>query len=149
MLDTPMHPLVESAVGLASAYPIAATHPVMASLGLGEAELRSDVGVSDDDGLFWARGRIVVAARAAGLQPPAMSVYTDVTDRGALATSCATGRRLGLLGRAAIHPRQFPVIVDAFRAAGREAGRTRSCLRRSSARRPAAPASGAAGRAVH
>ncbi|MEU9825212.1 HpcH/HpaI aldolase/citrate lyase family protein [Micromonospora chersina] len=127
-VDTPLHPLVESAVGLESAYAIAAAHPAVASLGLGEADLRSDLGVADDDGLLWARGRVVVAARAAGLPPPAMSVYADVTDLDGLAASCAAGRRLGFLGRAAIHPRQLPVIAAAFRPADREVDRARELL---------------------
>ncbi|MCO1594564.1 CoA ester lyase [Micromonospora sp. RHAY321] len=127
-VDVPLHPLVESALGLEAAYAIASAHPTVASIGLGEADLRSDLGVSDDDGLLWARGRVVVAARAAGLVPPAMSVYADVTDMAGLAASCAVGRRLGFLGRTAIHPRQLPVIVEAFRPAGREVVRAAELL---------------------
>ncbi|GIF73927.1 HpcH/HpaI aldolase/citrate lyase family protein [Asanoa siamensis] len=127
-VDAPLHPLVESAVGLEAAYAIAAAHPSVASLGLGEADLRSDLGVSHDDGLLWARGRVVVAARAAGLPPPAMSVHADVADTDGLAATCAAGRRLGFLGRAAIHPRQLPVIVDAFRPSGAEVSRAAELL---------------------
>ncbi|MFR9775638.1 HpcH/HpaI aldolase/citrate lyase family protein [Micromonospora sp. MS34] len=126
-VDTPLHPLIESAVGLESAYAIAGAHPAVASLGLGEADLRSDLGVADD-GLLWARGRIVVASRAAGLPPPAMSVYANVADLDGLAASCAAGRRLGFLGRAAIHPRQLPVIAEAFRPADREVALARELL---------------------
>jgi citrate lyase subunit beta/citryl-CoA lyase len=127
-VDAPLHPLVESALGLEAAYSIASAHPAVASIGLGEADLRSDLGVSEDDGLAWARGRVVVAARAAGLVPPAMSVYADVADVAGLADSCALGRRLGFLGRAAIHPRQLPVIVEAFRPAEREVARAAELL---------------------
>ncbi|MGW2627432.1 HpcH/HpaI aldolase/citrate lyase family protein [Micromonospora taraxaci] len=127
-VDVPLHPLIESAVGLESAYPIAAAHPAVASIGLGEADLRSDLGVSDDDGLLWARGRVVVAARAAGLTPPAMAVYADVVDLDGLAASCAVGRRLGFLGRTAIHPRQLPVIVEAFCPAEQEVARAAELL---------------------
>ncbi|MDG4810625.1 CoA ester lyase [Micromonospora sp. WMMD1120] len=127
-VDVPLHPLIESALGLEAAYPIASAHPAVASIGLGEADLRSDLGVDGDDGLAWARGRVVVAARAAGLAPPAMSVYADVTDLAGLAASCAAGRRLGFLGRAAIHPRQLPVIVEAFRPAEREVARAAELL---------------------
>ena len=47
----------------------------VARLGLGEADLRADLG-RDRGGRrsCWARGRVVVAAAAAGLPPPAMSV---------------------------------------------------------------------------
>ncbi|MCX4471445.1 Citrate lyase subunit beta [Micromonospora sp. MW-13] len=127
-VGTLLHPLIESAVGLESAYRIAAAHPAVASLGLGEADLRSDLGVASDDGLLWSRGRIVVAARAAGLPPPAMSVYANVADLAGLAASCVAGRRLGFLGRAAIHPQQLPVIAEAFRPADREVARARELL---------------------
>ncbi|WP_422735284.1 HpcH/HpaI aldolase/citrate lyase family protein [Micromonospora sp. WMMD729] len=127
-VDVPLHLLLESALGLESAYPIASAHAAVASIGLGEADLRSDLGVGDDDGLAWARSRVVVAARAAGLTPPAMSVYADVVDVAGLAASCAVGRRLGFLGRAAIHPRQLPVIVDAFRPVDREVARAEELL---------------------
>ena len=125
---TPLHPLIESAVGLEAAYGIASAHPTVASLGLGEADLRSDLGVTGEDGLLWARGRVVVAARAAALPPPAMSVYANVTDLDGLAASCRAGRRLGFIGRAAIHPRQLPVIAEAFRPSPDEVDRARELL---------------------
>jgi citrate lyase subunit beta / citryl-CoA lyase len=127
-VPAPLHPLIESAVGLEAAYAIATAHPAVASIGLGEADLRSDLGVSAYDGLLWARGRIVVAARAAGLPPPAMSVYANVSDLDGLAASCAAGRRLGFVGRSAIHPRQLPVIVKAFRPTADEVSRARELL---------------------
>jgi citrate lyase subunit beta/citryl-CoA lyase len=127
IIDTPLHCLVESAAGVEAAYPIATAHPAVASIGLGEADLRSDLGV-DDAGLAWPRSRIVVAARAAGLPPPAMSVYPDVADLDGLAGSCRAGRALGFRGRAAIHPRQLPVIAAAFRPTDAELARARDLL---------------------
>ncbi len=109
-----IHVLIESAHGLEQALQIATAHPLVASIALGEADLRSELNVTDDRGLAWARGRIVVVARAAGLPSPAMSVYNDLDDDDGLAASCHEGRALGFLGRAAIHPRQLPIIVEAF-----------------------------------
>jgi citrate lyase subunit beta/citryl-CoA lyase len=83
-------------------------------IALGEADLRADLGVRDDAGLDWSRSRVIVAARAAGLAPPPQSVHPDIRDLEGLAASCAHGRALGFLGRAAIHPRQLPVIESAF-----------------------------------
>ncbi|MFI9644025.1 HpcH/HpaI aldolase/citrate lyase family protein [Micromonospora sp. NPDC051925] len=127
-IAVPLHPLIESAVGLESAYAIAGAHPAVASVGLGEADLRSDLGVTGEEGLTWARSRLVVAARAAGLPPPAMSAHTDVRDLDGLAASCVAGRRLGFVGRTAIHPRQLPVIVAAFRPADEEVARAEELL---------------------
>ncbi|MBV7668126.1 CoA ester lyase [Streptomyces halstedii] len=116
----PLYPLLESALAIEHAYSIAGAHPEVRGIALGEADLRADLGVRDDTGLDWSRGRVVVAARAAGLDPPAMSVFPDVRDLAGLSASCAHGRGLGLLGRAAIHPRQLPVIERAFRPTPRE-----------------------------
>ncbi|MFB6713790.1 MULTISPECIES: HpcH/HpaI aldolase/citrate lyase family protein [unclassified Streptomyces] len=113
-------PLLESALGIEHAYTVASAHPQVRAIALGEADLRADLGVRDDAGLDWSRSRVVVAARAAGLVPPAQSVFTDVRDLDGLWASCARGRALGFLGRAAIHPRQLPVIERAFRPTARE-----------------------------
>ena len=114
-----VHAIVESALGVENAFAVA-SHPRVVSLGLGEADLTADVGITDESALAWIRVRIVVAARAAGLAAPMMSAYTDVADLDGLAASCAIGRRLGMVGRAAIHPRQLPVIEAAFAPAEEE-----------------------------
>ncbi|MER7999156.1 aldolase/citrate lyase family protein [Streptomyces sp. NPDC095613] len=118
--DVALYALLESALAVEHAHAIATAHQAVRGIALGEADLRADLGVRDDSGLDWARGRAVVAARAAGLAPPVQSVYPDVRDLDGLAASCVRGRALGLLGRAAIHPRQLPVIEDAYRPTPRE-----------------------------
>ncbi|MGN9914016.1 HpcH/HpaI aldolase/citrate lyase family protein [Phytohabitans sp. LJ34] len=128
LTEAELHPIVESALGVEHAYAIATAHPAVAGIGLGEADLRSDLGVTDEAALAWPRGRLVVAARAAGLPPPAMSVYPDVSDVDGLAASCRLGRRQGFLGRAAIHPRQLPVIEAAFRPSPAEVARAEALL---------------------
>ncbi len=107
--------LIESARGVEAAFEIASAHDRVVAIGLGEADLASDLGVTGDDALGWCRARVVVAARAAGLAPPAMSAYPNIDDLDGLAQSSRVGRRLGFRGRAAIHPRQIPVIREAFR----------------------------------
>jgi citrate lyase subunit beta/citryl-CoA lyase len=124
----PLHCLIESARGLEAAFEIASADPNVASIALGEADLRSDLGVTGEDGLLWARSRIVVAARAADLPAPAMSVYTQIDDLDGLAASCRRGRALGFIGRAAIHPRQLSVIVECFMPTQAEASAARELL---------------------
>ncbi|WP_024287432.1 CoA ester lyase [Cellulomonas sp. KRMCY2] len=114
-----LHVLVESALGVEHAFDIATT-PGVVSIGLGEADLRSDLRLTDDAGLAWARGRIVNAARAAGLPAPSMSVYPHLRDEAGLVASCRAGRALGFVGRAAIHPAQLAPIRDAFRPSAAE-----------------------------
>ncbi|MFF4953621.1 HpcH/HpaI aldolase/citrate lyase family protein [Streptomyces chattanoogensis] len=109
-----LYALLESALGIEHAFAVATAHPALRGLALGEADLRAELGVRDEAGLAWPRSRAVVAARAAGLAPPAQSVHPDVRDTDGLARSCAQGRDLGFWGRAAIHPRQLPVIEAAY-----------------------------------
>ncbi len=119
--------LIESALGVERAFEIASA-PGVDAIGLGEADLAGDLGLSDPDGLAWARSRIVIAARAAGLPAPAMSVYAHIADLDGLARSCRAGRASGFHGRAAVHPSQVPVIAAAFRPTAEELVAARSVL---------------------
>jgi citrate lyase subunit beta/citryl-CoA lyase len=125
-----LHLLVESALGVERAFELATASAQVASLGLGEADLRSDLRVDGDEGLTWARGRVVVAARAARLPPPVMSAYTNVRDLDGLAASCRAGRALGFCGRTAIHPGQLDTIRTAFLPSAAEVAAAREVLER-------------------
>lgn len=105
--------LIESAAGVEAVASIARAVGV-AGIALGEADLTAELGLTGEDSLGWLRSRLVVTAVAAGLPPPPMSVYPHLRDDAGLAASCRRGRALGLRGRAAIHPRQLPIIRDCF-----------------------------------
>lgn len=121
-----LHCLIETALGVERAFEIASDHLVQ-GIALGEADLRGQTGAGEA-GLDWARARIVNAAVAAGLPRPPQSVYANVTDLDGLAVSCAHGRELGFLGRTAIHPRQLPVILQAYLPTEREVARAREIV---------------------
>jgi len=106
--------LVETAVGVESLGPIA-SHPAISGLSLGEADLASDLGTQDHSVLDWVRIRLLVAARAAGLPAPMMSVYPAISDLDGLRIATERGRDMGFVGRTAVHPSQLPVIAAAFR----------------------------------
>lgn len=110
-------PLLESALGVRAANEIAVAAGVQA-IGLGESDLRADLGLPRgdraDEGLLLARLSVVLAAAAAGLPAPLGSVYSNVSDTDGLRQSCAELRRLGFYGRSVIHPRQVPVVRAAF-----------------------------------
>ena len=107
-----VHAMVETARGVEAVFEIA-SHPVVHGLSLGEADLRSQTGALEE-GLDFARSRVVNAAVAAGLPRPPQSVYMNVRDLEGLAASCRRGRALGHLGRCAIHPDQLEVIERAY-----------------------------------
>jgi citrate lyase subunit beta / citryl-CoA lyase len=110
----PLQLLIESARGLVRAHELAGAHELVAGIGLGEADLAADLLVDRDEGLTWARGTVVVTARAAGLPSPVQSVWTDVGDESGLRVSSERGRAIGFYGRSVIHPRQIGVVHDVY-----------------------------------
>ncbi|MEO3870931.1 CoA ester lyase [Nonomuraea sp. B12E4] len=118
----PAYALLESAAGIVAAREIAA-HPRVAGVALGEQDLAAELAITDEGALNQLRVQVVLAAAAAGLPPVPMSVYPHVKDEAGLLASCRAGRALGLFGRTAIHPRQIPVIRQAFRPTEEETAR--------------------------
>lgn len=127
-----IHALIEAALGVERAFEIASAG--VGSIALGEADLRSQLGLArgpaGEPGLQWARSRVVNAAAAAGIAPPMMSVFADLADFDGLAASCALGRSLGFVGRAAIHPGQLPIIEAAFTPSPGDVARAREIVSR-------------------
>ncbi|MEJ2866686.1 CoA ester lyase [Actinomycetospora sp. OC33-EN08] len=124
----PLHLLLESALGVERAFELATAHDDVVGLSLGEADLAADLRVRDRAALEWARQRVVVASRAAGLASPVAPVWTDVADLSGLAADTAAARDRGFHGRSVIHPRQVPVVHRAFTATPDELARARALL---------------------
>jgi len=110
-----IHVLIESAKALEHAFGLATASERVTMVGLGESDLRADLNTTNEGPTMdAARARVIIAARAAGLPNPIQSVYAEPRDlRGLLVTS-KHGRRLGFLGRMAIHPAQIPIIHDVY-----------------------------------
>ncbi len=124
--------LIESALGLELAFEISRAHEKLVGLGLGEADLKADLGIRGEGeaGLLYARSRVVSAARAAGLPGPVQSVYTNVRDTDGLRNSTQAGRDMGFMGRSAIHPAQVAVINEVFTPTEREVSEANELLDR-------------------
>ena len=122
--------LIESALGLELVFEIARAHERVVGMSLGEADLAADLGVRDDAGLFYARSRLVVATRAAGLPGPVQSVYTNVRDEEGLRRSTEEGKNQGFVGRSAIHPNQLSTINEVFTPTEREVAEAENLLTR-------------------
>lgn len=109
----------------AAAAPAAARHAAAAaSQAAAAADALSSFGFAGIPGAesFLARQMIVLAARAAGIDP-LDSVFADVDDEAGLERSCAEARALGFAGKGVIHPVQIPVVLKAFRPTDKEAAR--------------------------
>jgi citrate lyase subunit beta / citryl-CoA lyase len=125
----PLQLLLETALGLTRAFALARAHQNVVGIGLGESDLAADLVVDQDEGLQWARGAVVVAARAAGLPSPVQSVWTNVADLDGLRASSVTGRAAGFYGRSVIHPQQIRIIHEVYTPAPDEVEAAREVMR--------------------
>ncbi len=109
-------PIIESALGVVNACPIAAAGPNVVALAIGLEDYTADIGAARTSAgreSFFARSQLVNAARAAGVQP-IDSVFSDVSDMDALRRVVGESKMLGFDGMGCIHPRQIAPIHQAF-----------------------------------
>ena len=113
----PFCALLETAGGVLRAAELA-QHPRVERIAIGEADLSSELGVEltagDERELLFARSMLVLAASAAGINPPIGPVSTNFRDLDAYRAGTVALKRLGFVGRSAIHPAQVPVINEVF-----------------------------------
>lgn len=115
-------PIIESALGVENAYEIATASDTVVALAIGLEDYTADLGVKRTQAgqeSLYARTRLVNACKAAGIQP-IDSVYSDVANMEGLRENVETSRALGFEGMGCIHPRQVPVIHEAFRPTAEE-----------------------------
>jgi len=109
-------PIIESALGVENSFSIAKASENVVALAIGLEDYTADLGVTRTrEGMesLYARTRLVVAAKAAGIQP-VDSVFSDVSDMEALKQYVLASRALGFEGMGCIHPRQISVINEGF-----------------------------------
>ena len=106
--------LIETPRGIENAHSIAQAGGKLAALMLGGADLAAELGAQFGwDGLLHARGRLVNAAKAAGLQ--AWDVpHIDLKRADDLSDETRKILALGFGCKTAIHPQQIPTIHAAF-----------------------------------
>jgi len=109
-------PIIESPLGVFNALEIATAVSESCALTLGLQDLSAEMGVVptvEGTESFTARSLIILAARAAELQP-IDTVYADVKNFEGLKESVRRAKALGFIGKGCIHPMQVPVINDGF-----------------------------------
>lgn len=115
-------PLIETAAGVERAYEIAAADPRVKAVFLGAEDLSSDLqAVRSRTGMeiAYARGRMVMAARAAGVDVYD-TPFTDVNDEEGLRQDAELARALGFTGKAVISPRHVEAVNRAFTPTDKE-----------------------------
>ncbi len=109
-------PIIESALGVIKAYEIASASRLNCALAIGLEDYTADIGTqrtNEGRESIFARQMLVNAARAAGIQP-IDTVFSDVSDMEGLRQSVIEAKSLGFEGKGCIHPRQIPVVHEAF-----------------------------------
>jgi citrate lyase subunit beta/citryl-CoA lyase len=109
-------PVIETALGIENSFEIARSSDSVVAMAIGLEDYTSDLGVqrtSEGRESFYARSRLVVAAKAAGVQP-IDSVFSDVSDMEGLKKTVQESKAMGFEGMGCIHPRQISVIRQGF-----------------------------------
>ena len=124
-------PVIESALGIENAYTIAGSSHSVIGMAVGLEDYTADLGVArtkEGKESFYARSRVVVAAKAAGIQP-IDSVFSDVGDMEGLKETVLASKALGFEGMGCIHPRQIPVIRNGFAPTEAEIEKSKDIVR--------------------
>lgn len=115
--DVDVIPIIETALAIQRAYDIAASGTRVKRLAFGAGDFTRDIGVAwsrREIESQYARSALVIASRAAGLEPPLDTVWVDLRDERGLIQSTRTARQLGFQGKMAIHPSQVEPINTVF-----------------------------------
>lgn len=113
-------PIVETAAGLWDVLEIARAARVE-RLAFGALDFQLDTGIRDEgDAMAYARTRVAVASRVAGIAPPIDSVSPSIDDLLAVTADAERGRRFGFAGKLCIHPKQVAPTNAAFQPTAQE-----------------------------
>ena len=109
-------PLIETALGVENAFAIATASQRVRALFLGAEDLTADLRckrTKEGREIEYARTRLVMAARAAGVEVYD-TPFTDVNDDEGIRKDAAYAKALGFSGKASISPRHVGAINEVF-----------------------------------
>jgi citrate lyase subunit beta/citryl-CoA lyase len=110
----PLHALVETVAGVTGLADLCAA-PGLRRLSFGTVDFQVDAGIDGDgEELDAMRSMMVLASRAAGLEPPVDGVHTALDDAAGLDAATHRARRFGMGGKLCVHPRQVATVNAAF-----------------------------------
>lgn len=110
-------PIIETALGMTNVGAIAGSLSRTKRLAFGAGDYTLDLGMvwsRDEAELSPARSAVVMASRAAGIEPPLDTVWADLRDAEGFARSAERAAALGFQGKMCIHPDQIAVTNAAF-----------------------------------
>ena len=109
-------PLIETALGVEKAFEIASSDVRVAGLFLGGEDFTADMHckrTKEGQEIFYARTRLVCAARAWGIEAYD-TPFTDVEDMEGLRKDTEFAKSLGFAGKAVISPRHVDIVNEVF-----------------------------------
>lgn len=110
----PILPIVETAAGVWRALEIAGASQVT-RLAFGSVDLALDLDAQDGSATFdFARARVVLASRVAGIAAPVDGVTVALDAPAVLAEDLARAKRMGFGAKLCIHPRQVEAVNRGF-----------------------------------
>lgn len=121
---------IESARGLRNAYDIATASPRMVALAIGGEDFVADLKTSrskDGKELFVARGELVLAARAAGVDA-IDTVFSNVNDDAGFIAEATLIKEMGFDGKSVINPRQIKLLHRIYTPTEQEIAKARQIL---------------------
>ncbi len=124
-------PIIESAMGVVNCYEIAQAADNIVAMAIGLEDLTADLGTrrtAEGTESFFSRSKLVIACRAAGIQP-IDSVFSDVADSEGLKQNVLRSKAMGFDGMGCIHPRQIPVIHENFAPDAAEISRSKKIVK--------------------
>ncbi|KAG0034528.1 hypothetical protein BGZ81_004342 [Podila clonocystis] len=116
---------IESALGVMNLKEIATSDPRVDALVFAAEDYCADLGLTrtrEGAEMLYGRSAIVTAAHAYGLQAIDL-VCMDYKNDDILREECEFGRRMGFLGKQAVHPRQLEIIQRCFLPTDQEIAR--------------------------
>jgi citrate lyase subunit beta / citryl-CoA lyase len=127
-------PLIETCLGLRNTFDLCRASRRVTGIALARAEqgdFMVDLGgrwTPASQALAYPRSKMVVDARAAGVQWIVDGVFMNLKDLAALKRECELARELGCNGKMAIHPTQVDVMHEVFSPSAEEVEYARGLL---------------------
>jgi len=123
-----LHAIIETNAGLENAFEIARSSSRIDALFFGGVDMAAELKCKNRwDTLMYARSRVVHAAASAGMD--AIDVpWLDLEDLDGMEKEAILARDFGFSGKGAVHPKQIPLINQAFTPSKQELEKARKVL---------------------
>ncbi len=117
-----VHLMIETALGVQNVFDLAKVSKRVDAITIGGQDLTADMNIAstkDGTGIDFARKRIVMAAKANGIDA-IDTVFIDVDDNDGLRKDTEYSKKIGFTGKAVINPRQIEIIHDVYQPSEKE-----------------------------